>query len=226
MGTLAAQVIVDRAKTLLNDTDNVRWTSAEAPLWISDAQREVVFYRPEAFSKNQSLACVAGTKQTIPSDGIVLLDVVRNVGGRAVRQTSREVLDAVNPNWHTATATASAIHFIFNPVDRKNFYIYPASTGVSHSLEIIYSASPPEISNLATAITVDDIYANAMVSYFLFRAYSKDATYAGNANLAGAYYTQFVNAITSKAALDSARDPGVSPSAMLNPNMPGSRASV
>lgn len=44
-------------------------------------------------------------------------------------------------------------------------------------------------------ITLDDIYANALLDYILYRAYSKDADYAGNSQRAISAYTAFLRSI-------------------------------
>jgi len=70
---------------------------------------------------------------------------------------------------------------------------------------VMYSVSPTEIAynstnsttiaaSLDTLLTISDIYLDVVVNYVLFRAYSKDAEYASNAQLAGTYLS-IVNSI-------------------------------
>ena len=59
----------------------------------------------------------------------------------------------------------------------------------------MYSASPTDLANTSAVISVDDIFANAIVDYVLFRAYQKDSEYAGNAQRAGTHYQLFTASI-------------------------------
>lgn len=201
MGTVTVQSIVDKAEILLQDTTNVRWSASELLDWLNDGQREVVLHKPEASAKNIAVALTANsTKQTIPSDGVSFIRLTRNMGangltpGRAIRIVSREVLDAGVPDWHSEAAAGHIKHYTFDPLDPKTFYCYPKAPATAHYVEMVYSAAPANAS-LNGAISIDDIYSNALLDYVMFRAYSKDAEYAQNGQLAVAYYTSFANSV-------------------------------
>lgn len=214
MATTKVVDILDRASIILQDNTNVRFPNTELLKFFNDAQKEVVLHRPDANMQNvNNFTCVAGSKQTIPTTGLRLIDVVRNVGGRAITQVDRKILDETLPNWHetAADATRKIEHFIFDPADPKNFYVYPKAT-TSFDLEIIFSAAPSDvsISNFATDTTVislDDIYANCILDYILFRAYQKDSEFAGNAQRSMMHYQSFANALGVKAQIDGALAP-------------------
>jgi hypothetical protein len=74
-------------------------------------------------------------------------------------------------------------------------------------VELVYSSYPTDITEpadgaLYTAVTgnisVPDIYANTLVDYVLYRAYTKDAEFAGNAQRATAHYGAFSAALTAE----------------------------
>lgn len=150
MATITGQEILSRAGVILQDTTSVKWPIAELLDWLHDAQREIVLRKPDAYSKNTSIQLtVSQTKQSIPSDGVMLLDVVRNLGtdgstpGRAITRTERPILDQQRPDWHTDTPSATVKHYMFNEKDPKTFYVYPPQPGSSPGhVEIIYSAAP------------------------------------------------------------------------------------
>jgi hypothetical protein len=52
-------------------------------------------------------------------------------------------------------------------------------------------------------ITLDDIFANAILDFILYRAYSKDADYAANAGRAQGHYQAFLNSLGVKASTDA-----------------------
>jgi len=228
MATIQVNSLISRAGTLLQDVTNIRWTIDELLGWLNDGQREVVLHKPEASVKNTNLSLAVGlTKQSIPSDGILLMDVVRNMGvtgttpGIAVRLTTREVLDAQRPTWHSdANAIGSIQHYVYDPRDPKNFYVFPKAPATAWNLEIIYSASPTD-TVAGGLIQIDDIYANALLDYMLFKAYSKDAEYAANGGLALAHYQAFANAIGLKTQGEQSRNPNTTISNMAyNPAIP------
>lgn len=209
MATITAQEIVDRAGVLIQDATNVRWPESELLDWLNDGQREIVLVRPEAHSTNTAVQLAEGTKQSIPADGISLLDIVRNMGtdgvtpGNAVRIIDREVLDAQRPDWHTEAAAASVKHYMYDGRNPKNFYVYPPQPAVSQGyVELVYASSPTDCA-LVDAIKVDDVYANALLDYILYRAYSKDAEYAANAPRAVGHYQAFMQSLGVK--IDSIR---------------------
>lgn len=208
---MLASELVSRAQTVLNDAAGARWPEAELLKWISDGQRVIVLVRPDAYSINESLTLVDGTKQTLPSGGLRLLDVIRNLtstGGpdRSVRMVDRETLDAQDYNWHVSSSTGKVINFVYDNRDPTHFYVYPkAAAGMK--LEILYSKAPAEITTSSTALVVADVYAEPLFNYVLFRAYSKDAEYAANAALAQGYFQVFMSLLGLKTTKDFAFSP-------------------
>lgn len=223
MGTITAQAIVNKVQIILQDTTGIRWPdSTELLGWLNDGQREVLVYKPNACVVNKSVALSAGTKQTLPADGIQLIDVVRNMGaggatpGNAIRIVMREILDAQSPGWHAETPSATIKHYMYTPLDPKNFYVYPPANG-STQVEVVYSGLPTTIVSLAGTISLDDIYSNALVDYILYRAYSKDSDYAANPGRAGNHQSAYVAALTGKAQGEVIVNPNAS--APANPNV-------
>lgn len=213
MATTKVVDILDRASIILQDNTNVRFPNDELLKFFNDAQKEVVLHRPDAKMVNGSFDCTAGSKQTLPSAALRLIDVVRNVNGRAITQVDRKILDETLPNWHeqAADATRKIEHFVYDPADPKNFYVYPKATA-DFDLEIVYSSAPTDvsISNYATdttTISLDDVYSNCILDYILYRAYQKDSEYAGNAQRAMMHYQSFANALGVKTQADGATTP-------------------
>jgi hypothetical protein len=112
---------------------------------------------------------------------------------------------------------------MFDPRDPKTFYVYPPA-GAGASVDLVYAAYPTDIVEpadgaLYTAVSgntsLPDIYGNALGDYVLYRAYTKDSEYAGNAQRAVNHYTAFANSlgIELKATL------AVAPVTEGNPNV-------
>lgn len=222
---ITAQSIIRRAVETLQDPTSVRWPISELVRYLNDGQREVVLYRPDSMVTSTTRTLTTGTRQTLPN-GSKLIEVVRNTGGtkRAVRMVNREILDAQTPGWHNLTGATDILHYMYDPRDPTVFYVYPpAATGAS--VEIVYAAYPTDIvepadGSLYTAvagnISLPDIYGNVIQDYILYRAYSKDSEYAGNAQRAQAHYAAFANAL----GIEIKATVAVAPNPIHNPNQP------
>jgi hypothetical protein len=216
MPTITAQNIVDKAEIILQDTTNVRWPSTELLGWLNDGQREIVMRKPDAYTTRTATKAAAETRQSLPDTGIQLIDVTRNMGtdgttpGDAITYLPRKILDNCVRDWHSMTAAATAQHFCFDERDPKQFFLYPPNDGTGY-VEIVYSAAPADIAIGAT-ITLDDIYANAILDYMLYRAYLKDADYTANNDRANAAYTAFLTSLGLKEQAEAAYDPNKHPS--------------
>lgn len=221
MGTITAKSIIDKASVQLLDPTNTRWTRAELLGWLNDGQRQIVMMAPNATNKVDVIALDPGTRQSIPSDGWTLIEVIRYMGtdgqkaGRAVRLASREMLDAYNPNWHNDLPTAVPKHYIFDPQDQTVFYVYPPNNGRGY-VQLNYSPVPSDLPSENATITINDIFQTCLLDYVLYRANSKDAEYAPGLQLSSGYLQTFMAAMGAKTAAETAN----SPNQQFGPNVP------
>lgn len=195
--TTSAQSILQRVVVTLQDPNATRWGTAELVRYLNDGQRDIALIRPDATATTASMSLVAGARQTLPITGAKLLEVIRNTTGakRAIRLVNRNVLDAQNPDWYSKAGVTEVKHYTFDAREPRVFYVYPPALSGA-SVEMVYSAYPANITEpaanaLYTAVTgdlsVQDIFANALTNYILYRAFSKDAETV-NATAAAAYY--------------------------------------
>lgn len=199
MGTVTAGAILDKAAIQLTDLTSIRWTRAELLSWLNMAQQALILAVPEASATTALVTTVAGVRQSIPSDGWVLLSANRNMGtsgttpGRALEETRREILTRNNPSWGTDTATAVAAAYIYTPLDKTVFWIYPPADSSGNKVEVTYSQAPVAITSEATAIMVNNIYEPMLLDYVLYKACMKDAEYAPGVQLAQGYLATFTS---------------------------------
>jgi hypothetical protein len=200
----SAQNVLQRVVITLLDPNAIRWPTAELVRYLNDGQRDIALVRPDATSTTATMALAAGARQSLPSTGAKLLEVIRNTNGnkRAIRLVSRVVLDAQVPNWYNLTGVTEIKHYTFDPREPRIFYVYPPAAAENASAELIYSAYPTDItepsagalySSVSGNISVADIYVNALVNYILYRAYSKDSENTQNASLAASFYQLYQN---------------------------------
>lgn len=208
MPTLTAAYTIDKAEVILQDTTNIRWPEGELLGWFNDGQREIVMLRPDAYAQRVAHALVNGTRQQIPGAGYQLIKVVRNMGadgntpGRVVRKVPEEQLDASTPDWHASAASAVTLHYTFDIREPKTFYVYPPAIA-PNTVELVYSSAPSPLAAKTDVQLLDDVYANALLDYVLYRAYSKDAESTANAQRAVAHRTAFEQSLGLKAQADT-----------------------
>lgn len=222
---IPAQSVIRRCVETLQDNTSIRWPVSELVRYLNDAQREVILYRPDAAVTNASVPLVTGSRQNLPVGGTKLVEVVRNSAGtkRAVRMVNREILDAQLPGWHAQAGVTEILHYMYDPREPRVFYVYPPAAATGAAVDLSYASMPADIAEpaegaLYTAVTgnlgIPDIYGNAVQDYVLYRAYTKDSEYAGNAARAQAHYGAFANALGVEVKATVA----VAPNPTGNPN--------
>jgi hypothetical protein len=224
MGTLTGTNIIDRARLTLQDSSGVRWTDAELLIYINDAQREVVNIKPEATATHENISLSTGTEQTLPSGGLRLIKVTRNMSGTAsdatgaksIRIVEEDLLNSIEPDWHDPTVTGSSAHgsiiknYLFDPDDPKKFYVYPGvASGSNAYVELIYSKLPTDLSSVSSTIDLEDTYGNAILNFVLYRAYLKDAEFAGNQQRTATHYQLFIGSISGGGNAEAILDPNL-----------------
>ena len=207
-GTLQGQHILSRVQNILQDNTNVRWTEGELLDYLNDGQREIVNLRPDSTATHSNVSLSAGTEQSIPTDGLRLIKVVRNMSGtgtdatgaRTIRLVDFEAINTFEPSWHDPTVTGDAAHgtqvkhYMFDIRDPRKFYVYPGVSGSAY-VEVVYSKNPTNLTAGTDLIQVDDIFANALINFVLYRAFLKESEYAANLATAGSYYQLFAQSL-------------------------------
>lgn len=207
MATITANALIERVNQRLIDPGYVRWTRQELLDYLNDAVRAVLIRRPDANAITESFVCVAGTRQALPAEAIRLIDVIRNEAGGAIRHIDRSLLDESYPDWQRGVAASSAQGYVYDERDPKSFWLYPGvRTGTS--VELVYSKAPAPLTlvqvDAAALLPLDDVYFNPLYDFVLFRAHSKDAEHAANAQLANSHFQSFALAMGEKMQSDSA----------------------
>ncbi|OWY39338.1 hypothetical protein CEK28_08440 [Xenophilus sp. AP218F] len=202
---MIAKDVIDEASILLSDPTNITWTRKELLVWLNAGQRAIVVIRPDACCRNEWVELSGDGRQELPAGGLALIDVVRNAMYQAVTQVSRATLDANNRDWHKEVPTKNTLHYVFDPRYPRYFYVFPrpeSGTGI----ELVYSTAPTPCLKESDSIAIPDTYANALIDYMVYRAFSK-AGEAANANAAAAYYQTFKDTMGVKTQTDQAFAP-------------------
>jgi hypothetical protein len=228
MPSVLAQSIADKAILVLQDAGNTRWTLPEILGWINAGQKEIVIAKPDACTVTKAVQLASGTRQILgagaTADAVMLLRLQRNMGvdgltpGSVVTIISGEQLDALSPDWHAEPKVAAVEHYVYDPRVPLQYYVYPPSNGSGY-VEATYSAVPAAIASLAGAITISDIFENALVDYVLYRCFAKDSEMQEQAARAVAHYQAFSSAIGANTQNLGSQNPNQE-TLPLNPGVP------
>lgn len=181
MTTTALTLIAECAADLFDDGYD-RWTQ---PIWLAylnSGERQLVFFKPTSNIAVTSFILVEGISQNLPTGGIELIDVKRNMGtdgttpGASILRCDPKDLDETIPDWRDTTAAATVIHFMFDPNNRNQFDVYPKQPASSFGyVEAAYSKVPTEVPTVNDNINLNDEYSEPLKNYMKFRAYAMDA---------------------------------------------------
>lgn len=214
--TFAASVILTRATTVLQDSENIRWPLPELCDWLNEAQRTVVLIKPNALSSSVTINLVAGTRQALPTAVSVFTNAVCNVvsgqRGAVIRPLSRrETLDAHIPGWHDPARLpfAKTVAYVWQDASSpREFYVVPGNDGTGQ-IEAVVGLNPTDIPIPTAMDQIDaysatlqfaDEYQGILLDLLLARALSKDAEAAETVARAGQHLQLAAQALTALGA--------------------------
>lgn len=212
---MLAQVVLDGADDLLQDSTADRWPIAQRLRWLNECQLAIVSMRPDAKAVTQQMLTVAGEIQSIPATAVRLLDVYRNVGGRGITFVSREVLTELTTNWPTEGLGTAIKHYTFDDRIPKEFITYPP---MQAGIKVLarFSVYPTPCATAQSAIDLDDVYQPAMSHYIAASALMKDGETA-SVTMAQGHMQMFMALVSGQVQVQGAQQPGNSQPALLAP---------
>ncbi len=183
------QKIVDDVLKRLNDTAQTRWNANDIVGFISNAEKNIVVNKPDAYAKRIDHPLVAGINQTLPSDNNQLMDIARNVSGGRITPVDENLLNSQLVDWSSYTPSQTIQHYTYNPKFPNLFKVFPPAE-IPAAVELYYSAVPPLVT-LNGSINLDDIYENPIFLWAMYESYAINAEFADGAANAGAYLQAF-----------------------------------
>lgn len=199
--------LLNRVAALLNDEEHIRWKEDELLEWLNDGQRAIAKGpATDVYVLRTNIEAVAGTVQSLPSDGLRLVDIIKNVsGGGAIHQSDYATVDVLSNSWRAASA-AAAENYFYDERNPTEFELYPPQSG-GELIEVVYNAIPGD-ATINGDVTINDMYADSLIDYVVYRGFSKD-TEDSSPELARAtaFYRAFLIGIGYKDATDAAIEP-------------------
>ncbi len=238
MGSVLASTILDDAGVTLLDETPTRWKDPEKFTYLNDGQRLAVLYKPDANAVIDTYRLVEGSQQCIPdgsasykdpaaatlAEAIILLNPICNMGltgivsGKSIDVIDLKELNASDPEWHLATASAVVESIAFDERYPKYFFTYPPQPATPGYIKIAYSALPADIATTADVINLSDRFQTALYYYVVHRCYTKDAALSPfNASRAMEFWNLFVTELgrldlIKKGVSPNVKQPAPSPS--------------
>ncbi len=213
---MLCSAILSRIRKKLNDPNATAWTdNSDLIPALNEALQALISYRPDAASYTTMMLLVAGTRQTLPSDGVRLLKVIRNRGqsglsdaGRAIRKADMLVQDALIPDWHETTGQTVIDEYFYDSITPKDFYVYPpAPVSPVIGVDISYVRVLPTITAGTDTLPVDDYFAPAIQEWMLYSIMGSDDEQNPNYAVARAHQKTFFDLLQIKASSDGAVNP-------------------
>ncbi len=218
---MLATEVLERVVFIIQDDTSVRWTANELVDWLNDAQTATQALRPDSTEEFTSIQLVPGAFQDLSlrsadllNPSTKLIKVTRNTSiegrRRALRLVSRQLLEAVKPDWETSPPATDCVNYMTDPNMPNCFWVYPPApvpspTQPAMMVEVQYSATPTPLDKMNLAdktwrdvkgdLSVKDRFMIPLVDYVLYRAYLKDAEYGGNGARAQTHFQQFQNSL-------------------------------
>lgn len=222
--------VMIEASLILQDDAFTRWPLPVLNLFINGALREILLHKPNAFAQTVELPLARGALQTMPPEYPVLLRIVRNVeitdaspsgrsGGAQVTLISRQMMDAINPNWtnpRSVRPDKAVKHFMFDVAQPETFYVYPPNDGRG-LVEAMVAAEPARIEappsarelvdSWSAVVPIKESYRQAVIDYVLFRSFSMDLSIPGMAQRAQMHRQSFDQALGIKFSREAMASP-------------------
>lgn len=188
--------LIDTCLADLQDPKGVRWPRADLLGYFNEAQRQLATLRPDQMAMAMDLDLVPGYKQRLPDNVLALVDITHNVSrtSRRITKTMAWQLDALQPTWRSMQPALEALHFMYDIRQPQDFSVYPP-VRIGAKVGAVVGLAPNEATDEQSKPGVPEKWMDALRNYVLFRAFSKDAEYGGNVQLATAALQLFNNAL-------------------------------
>jgi len=209
MSTYTVGTLVDVVEKKALDENNDDFSQAQLIGYYNLALRLIISLVPRAYTITSQPKLSAGIAQSIPADGLSLVNVIMNMGtdGETVGSPINEVsLDAINklvPGWTVLTAATEIEDFIRIPQMDAMWYCCPPSDGLGY-VQQEYSAMPPATTYDADGdweddkIPFSDEFIPALPDAMLFHAYDFDSDTPGTAPRSQMYYQRALTLLKIK----------------------------
>lgn len=209
MPLVAEDLIATIRKTTLDGAAN-SYSDDELMAFLTEAQRSAANDKTDFYVRNVEVQLVAGELQTLPDDGVQLLDIPNNAvanGGRVITLVQRDVLAECSRFWPAGTRQAQVEHFTYDPRDLKHFKVFPPNNG-NGAVQMEYGAIPPAIVATDQELVVSESAQATLVNYALAKCYAVSSKKQDLTKFSG-YMAEYRQSLGLKSKSSGANSPRV-----------------
>ncbi len=116
MGTILASAIMATASGFLHDEGYDRWTEEWLFSGVNHGQREICALKPDANLVSGAVQLAAGTYQSLPAGGLVLLRISHNMGAVRLRRQDPQAVRGHPPS--TVKRARLCLHDVWRAASR------------------------------------------------------------------------------------------------------------
>lgn len=172
MSILASDVL-DRVALTLLDVAQRTWSQSEKIDYLNEGLAATASADNDFNVVTVPFMLATGTEQVLPDDGVGMIDLPRNTGGRPITQVDRSLLDEAL-RFGSVVQRKVIEHYTFDPRSPRRFVVYPPNTGTGLA-DLVYAAVPPPVAVPTDTIEVSGIYEPVLVQYVLACCWSKNS---------------------------------------------------
>lgn len=199
--------ILERVTPLYHDEDYVRVPQRRYLQFLDDALSQLILARPDAHVRVDTVQLQEGTRQELPEDGYVLIDIYMNKPnqtgiGAPILQVERKNLDYFS-NWHGDTSTTVVNEYAFDTRSPRVYWVTPPVGDTPVYVEMAYSYKINEFAKIDDTfdnvmdmdIPISDNYRNPIIYYVLNLLYSTDSSSVNDRAIAQRYEQLFYQSL-------------------------------
>lgn len=187
---MLCSAILNTVRTITNDPNDVVYSLSQKEQALNEGIRAVSLHRPDSAATTANVALVPGTKQSLPSDCVRLIRVVRNKSGSGATTTGKSVrlmdLNRISDrvvDWHNVTGD-EVLEYGYEQSNQNTFWVYPhIGSAVNKFVEVIYQRSIPDVVS-ADTFPINDLYSVAVKEWMLYSLWSSDNEQSPNYQMA------------------------------------------
>lgn len=205
--------IITQARELVQDSRTpYRYSDAVMLNFVDHTIKRMAVLRPDLFSVVGNMDTTAGSAlQSCPSDALRLVEIFSVVGGGAVTEVNREIMDQMNPSWVSATA-GTPVNFMRHVRSPNKYFLSPPpAAGVVLVGE--YVQVPPKYAIDAAITALPDAYLPVATDGVVSLAESLDNEHvdSGRAKMFQDSFTQSLVAGLQARTITDTEDGGIDP---------------
>jgi hypothetical protein len=199
------QAVITEVRRLVQDErQTYRYSDPFILGSVNQVLKRICLLRPDLFAVVDEFTCVAGSVQTVPDDGVRIIDIFMNAENHVVHEINRQTLDLMFMTWQGGTP-GPATNWMRHVRSPRTFFVYPPSAE-GQILTIEYAQSPPDYAIDDSIALLTDAYFTSVVdgTVWLLESVDNEHVNSGRAKMFQDAFTQSLGVtVQAKSVTDS-----------------------